>query len=671
MRNAKYIIAIGSLALGACGQGQLVGEPGGSGETVTTPGTTASPGAPSQTADPVANPTTNSDSDAVVPVDDGSGDSSGTAQPAADPSDPGTSADPADPADPAADPVTPADPAEPVDPGTAPNLGQDIDMEASLAAFQTTVYPILQANCSTCHSSDGAGRKPLHSDSDVNVAHENALTKVNLRETENSRLVQRLLTDLHNCWSDCADNGAEMLAAVNEWAAAVPTAVPDTPVADGQVTDAQVVQWINDDKATFSAEDQQYLRYTSLHTLYNLGANPDDMNVARVGLSKVLNSTALETETIINPEPVDPYFLVYRFDVRDYWGHALNGGFNFGGGGFGGQQQDQSAVNAQAALDNWDRIIQGNINVSSDDTQWADMGSPPNVDGFYADYVEATQLAYTLSRPDVYNELMNIGIIATQLEDSLGIQKSLGEGRDYKFMTVDEAITIGKRLMWRGDIDNGYYWRSVDQFSFEDFVFYNAPVPTFTNQDWSQIVTTPVDGVDGAQAQANETIAEMKNGLQMYGIFGAGNQRRVDAFTFIVVDPQRGGAVPEAGNGFGGIGGFRSGEGADWRLLNGASCMGCHMEGMNYAQDDMNKYIAANPSVYDAALMDQVRQYYPGDSIMGPLIEADRNSFLNAMAEIQTVMIQGTTDKNVRVEPIQYLFQVAQSIYGYPNTISN
>jgi hypothetical protein len=78
------------------------------------------------------------------------------------------------------------------------------DKKRSLDAFKGTVYPLLRANCSGCHSTQnttGSGAQaPLHSDVDVNLAHEYALTRVNFREPANSRLVYRLSIERHNCF---------------------------------------------------------------------------------------------------------------------------------------------------------------------------------------------------------------------------------------------------------------------------------------------------------------------------------------------------------------------------------------------------------------------------------------------------------------------------------------
>jgi hypothetical protein len=67
------------------------------------------------------------------------------------------------------------------------------DQKRSLEAFKVTLYPVLRANCSGCHSTENCSasgaQAPLHADVDVNLAHEYALTRVNFREPENSKFV--------------------------------------------------------------------------------------------------------------------------------------------------------------------------------------------------------------------------------------------------------------------------------------------------------------------------------------------------------------------------------------------------------------------------------------------------------------------------------------------------
>lgn len=565
------------------------------------------------------------------------------------------------------------------------NKNPEFNVNVSLAAFQQTVYPVLRANCSGCHSSARANQRPLHADADVGLAHEQALAYVNLRQASASRFISRLEIDNHNCWSDCSADATTMLEAVQHWSellGADNLPVVDLAVYPGQVTEDQVREWIATDRDGLAPVDLPYIRYTSLHELHNRGATLDDMNTARAGISKVLNSTARYAPEIVNPVPVDPYSLVYRFDIRDYWGYVrtTDVGSDCLSGDSNTAYLDPGTVEPSAAcsLELWDRITRGNYDVSPDDSEWIALGRPANNEGFREQYVEATQLAYTLSRPDVYNDIMQIPPFAGSLERQVGIDKSL----TYQFMTVNDAITIGERLMWRAESIDGYYWKTVDQFSMVDFIFYERPAPIFTNErDKSQIITTPVlanddgsvsipngyTGNTGAQAQASEVIFSLPNGLQGYAIFGAGNQRRDDAFTFVVIDPRRVGELP----------GDRSANGplnfSGKRLLNGASCMGCHGGGMNRAPDNMRPYIAAAPrgAWTKHATLDAIEELYPGGEVMGEIIENDRDFFLSAQQRIANRMILGTSDKTLHLEPILFLFETAQLIYGYANTISN
>jgi len=101
----------------------------------------------------------------------------------------------------------------------------------SLAAFKETLYPVLRANCSGCHSTEnklGSGAQaPLHADVNVNLAHEYALTRVNFREPAESKFVVRMAIDRHNCFAEnCGVAAKQMLAAVNAWRDRVSDMVP-------------------------------------------------------------------------------------------------------------------------------------------------------------------------------------------------------------------------------------------------------------------------------------------------------------------------------------------------------------------------------------------------------------------------------------------------------------
>jgi len=94
---------------------------------------------------------------------------------------------------------------------------------ASPALFATTVHPVVEQYCSRCHTSTAASsQSPFFASGDVDEAYAAAKVKINLDQPELSRLVARLRTEFHNCWSDCAANADTMQAAVQAFANQVP-----------------------------------------------------------------------------------------------------------------------------------------------------------------------------------------------------------------------------------------------------------------------------------------------------------------------------------------------------------------------------------------------------------------------------------------------------------------
>lgn len=96
--------------------------------------------------------------------------------------------------------------------------------EIEIVAFGTAVYPLLREQCAECHNGSQDGL-PRLADSDP----EEAWWQVSRRELAdfdrpgNSRLVERLARDRHHCWSDCVDDGLEMMGTIVAWQATIET----------------------------------------------------------------------------------------------------------------------------------------------------------------------------------------------------------------------------------------------------------------------------------------------------------------------------------------------------------------------------------------------------------------------------------------------------------------
>jgi hypothetical protein len=633
------------------------------------------------------------------------------------------------------------------------------DKARSLAAFKETLYPVLRQNCSGCHSTENklasGAQAPVHSDVDVNLAHEYALTRVNFRELAESKFVVRMAIDRHNCFAEnCGVAANKMLAAVTAWRDRIADMIPETPrgiPANMKVTEEQILAWIEADKAKTPAAEQEFIKYSSLHVLHNAGVSAQNLNHARAGLSKALNGSARWAPKIVNPVDVNGKGILYRFDIRNYWGYTLIDTsdpdfelFNTLSDddiGFAAAKVDRNGKKPAPVFENflhqqnklkpevtrddkfarlaWERVLRGNVEAAG-----AAESSPPNINGFvgprkiagnkqeYVDpadlkYVEAAQLTYTLTRPDVYNAILAVPGYFWMFEQELGVDKSKGMD-SYDYMVTHEAITIDGRFYYRASTPHGYYWKTFDIFTAGDgdidkqyaagkvsMPMWQQPIPKFikeqggtTPEDLTYVAMLPLGsyadgkytGQAGGQASAEEVIWSLPNGLQAYAIFGAWAQRRVDAFTQIVRDPRLQRYVADKTNdnltGTGRIGAVTD------QRLGVASCAGCHIDGMNRATNDIRDWLdeggqripkgdhGAGAWVNDPATVKRVRELYKPSSVMRAKMESDRRIFLSAMAQVKEGMILGV-DKNTYVEPIVWTTEWAQRYYKYPVARSN
>src|SRR5271166_1534609 len=141
---------------------------------------------------------------------------------------------------------------------TAPpimSVGQSLNFPASATDYQNTVYTLTGQYCVRCHSSTAGAtqQSPFFADPQITTAYPAAISKIdftgcvpanaaNFATTcgTNSRFYQRLLTDNHNCWSDCATDAALMLGQIQAFANLLtPSSLPASLVVSHALTLAQ------------------------------------------------------------------------------------------------------------------------------------------------------------------------------------------------------------------------------------------------------------------------------------------------------------------------------------------------------------------------------------------------------------------------------------------------
>jgi len=118
-------------------------------------------------------------------------------------------------------------------------VGQSLNFPASYTDYQNTVYTLTSKYCVRCHSTTAdpsVEQAPYHADPNLAIAYPAAIPKIDFTGCSpfvagnsdgtktplscgvNSRLYQRLLTDNHNCWDNCASDAAQMLAQIQAFA---------------------------------------------------------------------------------------------------------------------------------------------------------------------------------------------------------------------------------------------------------------------------------------------------------------------------------------------------------------------------------------------------------------------------------------------------------------------
>ncbi|MGI2172694.1 LamG domain-containing protein [Shewanella ulleungensis] len=95
------------------------------------------------------------------------------------------------------------------DPGASKNFPDDSSL------FSQHVYPIVNQYCVSCHNEGvQAAQSPFFASNDIEQAYEAAKGVINLDDPAQSRLVVRLGSEFHNCWSNCLDDSIEMRDAI-------------------------------------------------------------------------------------------------------------------------------------------------------------------------------------------------------------------------------------------------------------------------------------------------------------------------------------------------------------------------------------------------------------------------------------------------------------------------
>jgi len=337
---------------------------------------------------------------------------------------------------------------------------------------------------------------------------------------------------------------------------------------------ADVLDLMAADLRKLRERDRQFTRYFTLTHLYNAGLSEDELQSYRIGLSKLVNSLSWGRR-VVQPKPIDPAKTILRIDLRDYrW------------------TEDG---------DKWDLIVSNNPYGIVYDTESASFcieatKSPMPL-------VRADWFVAKASQPPLYHDVLGIPQTAGELEDD---RLNVAAAENIRIQRVARAgfnrsgVSQNNRLIERHESPHGAYWKSYDFAGNvgRQNLFENPLGPDET-------------GATGFLHDGGELIFNLPNGLQGYMLVDAAEQRIDKGPTNIVSDPLQ----------------------PDRAVVNGLSCMSCHVRGMIYKADEIRGHVEATPDAFSGEEAQMILALYPPTEEFRTLVEEDAARFAAAVGQ--------------------------------------
>jgi formylglycine-generating enzyme required for sulfatase activity/tRNA A-37 threonylcarbamoyl transferase component Bud32/mono/diheme cytochrome c family protein len=240
----------------------------------------------------------------------------------------------------------------------------------------------------------------------------------------------------------------------------------------------------------------------------------------------------------------------------------------------------------------WDRIAAAHpYNVIED----ANKGTVPL-------HVRADWFVFAASRPPLYHDVLQLPATDRELEQKLGvtvhedIQNVRGIARAGFGVS---GVSRKNRLIERhqSSISDAYYWKSYDFSS--DLGRQNLFAHPFG----------PGNKPRDFEHAGGEIIFRLPNGLQGYMLVDAQGRRLDKGPIEIVSDPKQ----------------------ADRRVVNGVSCMTCHVAGLIDKADQVRDHIEQNPAAFSLADTEEIREMFPEKTVFAALLKKDAEQYASAV----------------------------------------
>ena len=238
--------------------------------------------------------------------------------------------------------------------------------------------------------------------------------------------------------------------------------------------------------------------------------------------------------------------------------------------------------------------------------------------------IRADWLAATATVSPLYYDVLGLPDSFQFLEKTLGVDSfsNIKNGQVARAGFQKSGVSANNRLIERHDLGTGFFWTSYDFAGNK------------SRQNLFNFPLGPIGALESYLAfehDGGETIFTLPNGFHGYYLNTVDGKRLNVGPTDIVRDTN-----------------YRQGTG---EVVNGISCISCHVEGMRAGEDKVRE--SANDNLtFSASDRQRISEIYPGAEQVNALIAQDKKAFL---AVLDQAGVGRETRLNGR-EPIRGLF---------------
>jgi serine/threonine-protein kinase len=336
--------------------------------------------------------------------------------------------------------------------------------------------------------------------------------------------------------------------------------------------------------------------------------NDDEMRQHRAALSKVVNSMSWKSRIVL-PNAIDAEQTIMHLDIRSF-GWEKTGVWK------------EVEKRYPYALDFTDHEEREMRQVSR---RLADLTDEVL-------FVRGDWFINTAARPPLYHLFLELPDKDSTLAKKLNVntQADFNLNRLARAGFDTSGVSTQNRLVDRHNAIYGAYWQSYDFKTNQDRGnFFQFPLgPKFTGNKFDEFAF---------EHDGGEIIFNLPNGLQGYLLVDNKGDRIDSGPTAIVIDKKK-----------------TSGS-AD--VINGLSCMGCHVHGVIRFRDTVRVAVASE-------VREKVQELYPKQEVMDALLTKDENRFLKALEQATGSFLRhsGNANKPIRdfeevVNPIAVRYQ--------------